>query len=103
MSVKLMNCTRRVRVECPGPGAWGQGFPPRETEEHTRWPGPFTILERRRSPGRTGESSAEGYQRLSPSLWKVQSDCTMTLKLVFQVVSYNFGLGRQKGGDRVSL
>lgn len=50
--------------------------------------------------GRALQKAISGFP---PSLWKVQSDCTMTLKLVFQVVSYNFGLGRQEGGDRVSL
>lgn len=50
------------------PWAWGlgPGIPPRETEGHTRWPGPFTILEGRRSPGRTGERLCRRLSAFSP-------------------------------------
>lgn len=73
------------------------GFPQRDQEVYSlAWS--FPVVEGE-TQLRTG--SAEGYQRFVSPLWKVQSDCTVTLKLVFQVVSYNFGAGEGERGSPV--
>lgn len=98
MSVKLMNWRVKVRALGREPGARDS---PQRNQGSTPWLGPFPIVEGE-SLEELGTGFAEGYQRFFPPFWKVQSDCTMTLKLVFQVVSNNLGLGKW-GRERQGL